>query len=169
MTPTALDLDQVLKDMDPDISAAIREAMPVSLRDQIASAARDSRGIAGIALGNEGQAVTASEVAPWLRLSALSELVSWFQGSESTCTHDPNPARPQSVWAAAWRPNLIVCGSCVHLLGSTRATDKNCDCCGRDTTGENALEVITLVGALAYLAFSCRECVPIARQVDRTE
>ncbi|CAN5802143.1 hypothetical protein BH10ACT9_BH10ACT9_36520 [soil metagenome] len=155
---TAIDLDNLLTNIDTEIAEAIREALPVDFRDQLSAAARSSREITESAAGTEGQEVGAANVAAWLRLGALDALVGWLTNACSTCLHSPNPARPQPIWSAAWKPNLVVCTPCLRLLKVSGVADRLCDCCGTDTLGEGIATVTVVLGAMVYQAGACTEC-----------
>jgi hypothetical protein len=47
--------------------------------------------------------------------------------------HNPDPNKPQPLFAALWRPLLVVCERCTHLLSLRPGSeaDRTCDGCGR--------------------------------------
>ena len=115
----AIDLDEMLAALTPESAAAILEVVPPGLCGQVSVALADSMEFVTGAMGlgaDAIQLVHGATVADWFRLSARDVLVHWSMGTVRTCVHNPNPLRPAPVFAAAWRPGLIVCGGCLPLL-----------------------------------------------------
>ncbi|CAN5578122.1 hypothetical protein BH09ACT7_BH09ACT7_16110 [soil metagenome] len=158
---TAIDLDDLLIDIDAGLAQAIHEALPVDFRDQLTAAARSAREIIEYTEG-AGHEVGAASVAAWLRLGALDALVGWLTNVGSTCLHSPNPVQPQPLWSAAWKPNLVVCTRCLELLRVRGRADRLCDCCGTDTLGVGISTVTVVLGALVYQAGACAGCAATA-------
>jgi hypothetical protein len=161
---TAVDLDALLATWGPELAAQVEAHTPAGLADQVHAALR-----ASIAAVEAGQDTPVVGVAPhtvddWIRLGALDTLVGWIGGSGKTCLHQPHWRRPQPVWSAAWRPGLVVCSNCLHLLQVVGDADRTCDCCGRVCAGDDAGDPIytTIVwcGALAYQCGTCADCRP---------
>ena len=71
----------------------------------------------------------------------------------------PNPDRPEPVFAAAWKPGLIVCALCTPLLKLVGEADKTCDGCGHACAGvdvgDGICTVTVMLSALSYAA-----CLP---------
>ncbi|MDL4815478.1 hypothetical protein [Actinomadura opuntiae] len=164
----ALQLDELLCDLTPDQAAALRAALPTGFRDQLDAAATHTRqslaaATAAGVLTRHAPIPTADHPA-WIRLGITDTLVRWHAGSADTCMHAPHPLRPRPVFAAAWRPGLVVCGACGHLLAipPDSDTDRTCDGCGKVTAGpahDDPIYPLTIVcGALTYQAGACRDC-----------
>ena len=161
--PTAVDLDDLLATLTPEMATEFRKSIPPGFADQLDAAQRDS--VRLIQIAEQDPAVRylpTSGVDEWLRLGALDTLIKWVDGTARTCLHMPDPYRPESVWSAAWRPGLIVCTHCLPLLKVSGQADKTCDCCGRITTGPDHGDGITTltvwIGGLAYQAGACTDC-----------
>ncbi|MDN5751364.1 MAG: hypothetical protein L0H64_23170, partial [Pseudonocardia sp.] len=98
----------------------------------------------------------------------------WAIGTADTCTHQPHPDRPQPVHAAAWRPGLIACSRCPHLLALARhdVRDRTCDGCGHQCAGpdhgDGIRPVMIAAGALSYAVGVCRDCWWGADDTDQT-
>jgi hypothetical protein len=101
----------------------------------------------------------------WLRLALLDALATFMDGAADTCCHAPVPSSPQPVMAAAWRPGLVVCMTCTHLLPQRRgsAADRTCDGCGRVCAGTPDDPIHPGLLALSILIFEygvCNDCKP---------
>lgn len=146
----------------------LRRHAPPAFVDQLdAAAAQVTRGrTAALRSGalSSVAPIPYRQVPDWLRLGLLDSLVAWLQGEGSTCLHDPTLDRPQPVIAAAWRPQLVVCGHCAGLLALPRqsSADRRCDACGYETTGPGRGDGITpgqiQCGPLLYLFGTCNDC-----------
>lgn len=170
--PVALALDELLGRTPPAdlarLAERLRAAQPAWADQAAAAAAGATAVMTDIAAAGGGVAVPAHpiEVPEWVRLGALTAWSGWVLGQASTCAHSPHPARPQPVLAAAWKPALVVCGACSHLLKLPRnsAADRRCDGCGRVTTGvENGDGIYPSMVGLGPLVFAhgtCRDCLP---------
>ena len=105
-----------------------------------------------------------SGVDDWMRLGLLDTLLAWFAGTGNTCLHMPDPRRPEPVWSCAWKPRLVVCNHCLHLLKTAGDADRTCDCCGHLCAGTDTDDPIyictVLLSALTYQAGTCRDCLP---------
>lgn len=163
-----LALDEILCKLTPEQAAAFRAMTPTWLLDQTDAtvdeihrnlkAAKD----AGIV---ENTAQLANGEHPgWVRLGIIDTLVAWWSGRHSSCTHAPHPLRPQPVVAVAWKPGLVVCGHCTHLLSipTNSTADRTCDGCGRVTAGPDADDpmypTMVAAGVLTYGLGLCRDC-----------
>lgn len=164
MTPTngaesaVLVLDEQLVRLARD-PAAVRELLAVRAeRDPAATsqllAAEAEVHNAMVAAGAEQ--LRHQEVSDWLRLGAVEALVNHLAGTASTCLHAPDPRKPLPIFAAAWRPGLIVCAGCRHLLALHGEADLQCDLCGRVDGSVSSL--LLSLGALVFLAGACRGC-----------
>lgn len=163
-------LDELLcRDDIADIRDALCEVIPTGFADQCRAAATDTtRGMKDLAATLDGtfhSDVPTGTVPAWIRLGLLTTLAQWTAGHGSTCLHAPSPDRPVPVHAAAWRPDLVVCSQCQHLLhlrpGS--AADRRCDGCGTVTTGvENNDPIYPSAVQIAQLSYAygvCGDCV----------
>jgi hypothetical protein len=134
--------------------------------DQVAAAAQHTEAAAGYLAAHADllSGVIDAQTAPeWLRLSLADTLAAHLTGSARTCLHSPSPLSPQPIVAAAWRPDMITCRQCSHLLtippGSER--DRTCDHCGIVGPPAPAREVyahVITAGPLAYLYGLCPSC-----------
>jgi len=163
MTVNAMELDELLSRLTPGDRAAIRAAMPAEYRDRIESAHAQS---AALMIATSGgldavRVVRSTDVDDWLRLGALDALIGWMTGKGSRCLH-ADPLMPQTVWAAAWKPGVVVCTACLDALSvADSVEDLRCDCCGRicDPETDGGFFALKLwVGELLYQAGACRDC-----------
>lgn len=162
-----LALDDILCKLTPEQAAAFRASTPTWLLDQTDAAAGEIRQNLK-AINDAGIAETlaersASEHPAWVRLGVMDTVVRWWLGEHTGCLHDPHPTRPQPVAAAAWKPGLVVCGQCTHLLSIARQTaaDRTCDCCGRVVTGQDddlMHPFVVVAGLLSYAVGACQDC-----------
>jgi hypothetical protein len=135
----ALD-DLIAHPLYAELAELLRESTPAWQVDQHDAASRDALRwleIEAPLIGGQVGEYLARDLPDWLRLGLLSTVVRWQTGHGATCLHAPHPDRPQQVYAAAWRPDLVTCPACQHLLilrpGSDE--DRRCDCCGRVAAG----------------------------------
>lgn len=166
-TRIALALDTLVREY-PDVAQQFAAAFtPVHMADQLDAAAQQwQQAIARAAedgMLNERVVMTADQHPDWLRLGVLHTLAAWVDGTGSTCMHSPDPRRPMPVAAAAWKPDLVICTSCTHLLSlPDNDTDRTCDACGRVTTGPEHDDSLTTgaltCGPLRYFFGVCRAC-----------
>jgi hypothetical protein len=153
-----------------EFRAELSATLPPALRseiEQLDAARTDATNLITLAetIISGGEPPTwAGEAPGWIRLGAIDTALGWVRGTGRTCMHAPDPHKPEPVWAAAWKPNLVVCTMCVPLLKVFGDTDKTCDCCGRVTVGVEAKDGIftlsTIIGAMIYQAGACRDCLP---------
>lgn len=170
-----LALDDLVTGADPELRAvvdrvaALEDVLWPGLADQARAATADTtarlRAAAAAATGRVSHTATpASDVPGWVRLGALDAVVGWLLGRSSTCMHAPDAYRPMPVGAAAWKPGLVVCGECAHLLQLPRGSDadRRCDGCGRVTEGVEVgdwiLPVGMQVGVMLYSVGVCSGC-----------
>lgn len=156
----------------PDIGAILTEAREVYkqtghtwLLDQLDAAADQVYTGLERSSGTEKMLhIPAPEHPGWIRLGLLTAFITWCSGKSATCLHDPHPMRPQPVAAAAWKPGLVVCARCQHLLELPKGSvkDRTCDSCGKVTAGvENddpMWPIRVAKGPFIYLAGACRDC-----------
>jgi hypothetical protein len=171
---SAVLLDELLT--DPEAFAVFAEwaaehASP-GLLDQLQAAADDTHAVMAAesrTLGGTGLIHAPHAAVPqWIWLNLLLAYATWAAGTGSTCMHSPHVSRPQPVFAAAWKPGLVVCAACVHVLALPRgsAGDRRCDGCGRVTTGPENGDGIhpgrAQYGPLLLAYGTCRNCLPTA-------
>jgi len=165
MTSPAEHLDEMLAALTPEVAAALRGSVPVDLRDQHDAAATEAfRTLVqmGAHLGSKPVRPPGWASLPgWLRLSAVDTMLGFFAGTGRTCLH-ATPHRAEPLFAAIWRPGLVVCSSCRHLLAPRRGPDAHtCDGCGRvcPPTPEEGVRPVTLqLGAFLFSTGTCPEC-----------
>lgn len=145
-----------------ELVECVAAASPPGRFDQQIAAARDSRLLSPRTV-SPSATPSGAPTPDWVRLAALETFAEWVTGRGRTCMHAPDPDRPQPVIAAAWRPGLVVCAECLHLLcGLSRTEDARCDACGRVTTGVENRDGIrpygTFIGPLTYRVGVCEDC-----------
>lgn len=176
MTSPAEVLDELLAAMTPEVAAALRTTVPVDLRDQVDAASAEicrAVGLLGAHLGAEPTGLPAWTTLPgWLRLSVTSTLVGFAAGTGSTCMHGPHLGRAEPLHAAIWKPGLVTCMSCSHLLALGRGPAAHtCDGCGRvcPPTHEDGVRLVALaVGPVLFVTGCCSDCVPLADATPAT-
>lgn len=99
-----------------------------------------------------------TDPAEWIRLGATMAFSSYATGQGRTCLHSPRPSRPAPVFAAAWHPDLAVCGRCRHLLAAPRGTTYRCDRCGVDSEPGRFRVNQLLLGHFAWEYGVCDDC-----------
>lgn len=170
MNPT-LALDALLTDPHfPQIAAKLEHLIPTSFLDQVAAAGahtsviRDKVSALLDADPADSGWLPAAQVPDWIRLAAYDTLARWFAGTIDTCRHNPVPDHPQPVSAAAWKPGLIVCLACTHLLKCRPGSleERTCDGCGHECTGpendDGIWPALTQAGVLLYEYGVCGDC-----------
>lgn len=172
-TINAVDLDNTLAAITPEMAAELSRLIPTAHADQLHAAYSESVRLIETAENTSARHLPRSGVDDWLRLGLLDTFCRWVAGTARTCLHMPEPRRPEPVWSCAWKPGLIVCSACLHLLKVFGDADKVCDCCGHVCTGlENGDGIATLTvwfGGLAYQAGACTGCNPELDQPTRKE
>lgn len=164
----ALALEELmLRDDAATVLRQVRDTGPAWLLDQLdAATAEIARAREAVVASGAARldSTPVAQVPGWLRLGLLDTLVAWVTGSASTCLHAPDPLHPQPVHSAAWRPGLVVCGHCSHLLALPRRSDadRRCDSCGYITTGvendDGIFGALITIGPLSYAFGVCRTC-----------
>jgi hypothetical protein len=140
-TQTALALDELYTGPHrTEVLAKINARVPTAVADQRQAAAQDAHRFLELEAPLLGAPVEELDVAAlpgWLRLDLLSTWTGWTTGTGKTCMHDPRPDRPEPVFAAAWRPGLVVCRRCVYMtvLRPGSKADRTCDGCGHVVAG----------------------------------
>lgn len=113
------------------------------------------------AMGDAYGGASPTEVPMWIRLGLLSAATAWAAGKTRTCMHSPSPDGPVPGWAAAWKPGLVVCPACLHMLATGGGVEEyRCDGCGRISLPEDGgVRVASLsTGALTYRFGACPDC-----------
>lgn len=161
-----LELDALM--CDPALAGlaeAIARSAPVGWRDQHAAArsqaVRGNQRLRDAGVYRDGGRFAPGEVPDWIRLGLLRELVGWCHARGSTCMHSPRAQAPQPVLAAAWRPGLVICMHCPHLLrANSREQDRTCDGCGWIAPeGSRAIHPgQTQAGPFCYVYGMCQGC-----------
>lgn len=141
-------LDRLITDPhDHEELKVLRAEVPQWLSDQIEAAIVDAarQATRGIAIGRaiNTRALAARDHAVWVRHGALETLVLWIGGKAATCVHSPSPRRAQPIYAAAWRPRLVVCGQCTALLAKPHWRDAEHYCEGCTYEGTSPLDLTT--------------------------
>ena len=72
---------------------------------------------------------------------------------------------------AAWKPGVVVCAQCVHLLGVSGIADTICDGCGHQckgaSEGDGITPFVTFTGSLGYQAGACDSCYEDVKRVEQ--
>lgn len=159
--------DLILGPRLTQLAATVRATAPGWLLDQLDAATDQvTAGFHHAAAAGRVhlQCSPAAEHPGWVRLGALHALVSWTAGTATTCMHAPALHRPQPVSGAAWKPDLIVCAACTHLLAVRRGdvVDRTCDGCGHITTGtangDGVYPGTVQLGPLMWSFGCCERC-----------
>jgi hypothetical protein len=151
------------------VAQAVRGVAPTGWLDQLDAAADQladgvrhaGQTLAGVAdIGYRPYATYPA----WVTLGVQQALAEWAAGTAATCQHQPVIAAPRPVHAAAWKPGLVVCGACTHLLALARTDprDSRCDGCGHQCTGpdhgDGIWAHVIVAGALTYSVGVCGPC-----------
>jgi hypothetical protein len=124
---------------NPDVERKMVEQayqrMPVNQADQIAAGARK--------LG---------KLPAWTLLGLIKAVADWDYDNSRACDHCPRDLTGPAHFAA-WKPGLVVCAECTHLLGDAQ----RCDHCGKpDDSGLETCNII--VGSINYHVATCDDC-----------
>ena len=164
---TAPMLDELLGRLTPELLTELQAAMPAgyaALADQVVAAQAQSVELMEHVENDRVGWVRRTDVGGWIRLGVLDALLAWIDGTARTCMHMPDHRRPQPVFSCAWKPGLVVCVQCLHLLDVVGAADATCDRCGHICEGVYADDAIytgtVWVGALAFQFGTCADCRP---------
>ena len=164
---TAIELDDLLANLTLDQADMIRQQIPPGFADQICAASSQLEAQAEAICDRPGatRRLSTSEVDDWLRLGLLDTFTKWVAGQARTCKHMPDARRPEPVWAAAWKPGLVVCTACLHLHRlASAAADRVCDGCGHSCEGpefgDGITPIVLSLGGFGYRAGACGPCTP---------
>jgi hypothetical protein len=164
----AIALDDLLASITPETAAAVTARAPGGWLDQLHAATGESVALVEAVEQAPARRVEASAIDGWLRLGLLDAFGRWASGAASTCMHAPSTRHPQPSWSCAWRPDVVVCTPCLPLLRATGSMDRTCDRCGHVCAGldqgDGIHAVTAWLGAFAYSAGACRECVPTVQE-----
>lgn len=141
----------------PGFRDAVRAYVGAAYCDQLDTAFHQSVAAAETIANKSTKIVEHRDVPDWLRLGALDTVLKWMDGKGKTCSHAPTYQNPEPVWSAAWKPGLVVCSACTHLLKVVGDADMTCDCCGRICDDVIRAQSVW-IGALAYHAGVCSDC-----------
>jgi hypothetical protein len=161
---TGIELDRIL--CDPEQVEALTDSRPTPENDQRDAATNHAFHIQSSIAVLYGMSPVRGEYPDypdWIRLGVTQTVAEWVTGKARTCLHAPSMRRPQPVFMAAWKPNLVVCRPCCHLLqyrhGSVK--DRTCDCCGHVVSGEPP-DLITAnsvrLGSVTWFYGLCTGC-----------
>lgn len=167
---SAVELDDYLNRLTDDERAALRPQMDVAFRDQVDAAAAEGIRLAEAELGHGAVWVPHGGIIDWVRLGMLDVVLKWFNNEALTCIHMPAPGRPEPVYAAAWKPGIVVCAQCIGLLSVSGVADTICDGCGHQCKGmpdDGITPFTTFIGTLGYQAGACDSCHTDVRRVER--
>ncbi len=151
----------------PQIAAALAKELPAHIADQFDAAetqVADGFNLIGELMGGPPTCVTVGDMAGWLRLEVLSRINALVSGTVDTCLHSPSPLRPEPLFAAACKPNLITCHRCIHLLNNPPGgkADNTCDGCGHVCAGpvvdDGIHPCVSRYGLLTFTYGVCGNC-----------
>ncbi|WP_165938571.1 hypothetical protein [Parafrankia sp. BMG5.11] len=165
--PAAVALSDFLTTITPADLAAMRghlDALVPGFLDQADAAAAEVEGQMQQRAAGAGalfRRATADEVPEWVRVGAAEALLMFCTGSAVTCRHSPDPARPEPVFAAAWRPGVISCAACCgYLFRLSGDRDRTCDQCGRIERERGIYPCQTALGLVSFRFGLCHDCRP---------
>lgn len=167
---SAVELDDYLSNLTEEERAALRPQRYTALWDQVDAAAAEGIKLAERELGHDAAWVPHKGIIEWVRLGMLDVLLKWFNKEALTCIHMPTPDRPEPVYAAAWKPGVVVCVQCLALLTAVGVADTICDGCGHECKGppdDGITPFTTFAGSLGYQAGVCDSCHADVRRVER--
>lgn len=110
--------------------------------------------------GGSGGPTAPVEVPDWIRLGMIAVATAWVADEVRTCMHNLRPDGAVPGWAVAWKPDLVVCPECLHLLEAGGVEEFRCDCCGRISLPKAGGVGYTTVAtdSLLYRAGACPSC-----------
>lgn len=165
--PAAVAFSDFLATSTPADLAAMRghlDALAPGFLDQADAAALEVEGRMQQRAAEHGalcRRATADEVPEWVRVGLSEALLAFCIGSAATCRHSPDPARPEPVFAAAWRPGVISCAACCgYLFRLSGDRDRTCDRCGRVDRERGVYPCQTALGLVSFLFGLCHDCRP---------
>ena len=133
---TAVQLDEVIAGLMADDIAEMWAHVPVDRADQ--QVAAHAQALELISQRGPVLNLPHGEIPEWLRLGLLDTHLAWVDGRAKTCLHQPNYYLLEPTFACAWKPNLVVCGRCTHLLGAVGDANWLCDACGHRCAGDDS-------------------------------
>lgn len=153
---TAVEVDEYLARRGPG------KVEPSPFKDQVDAAQREMIAVQEKVLGNPARWIPHPGLPEWVRLGMYDVVLKWANHQVATCIHQPDFGRPQPVYAAAWKPGVVVCGPCDYLLAVTGAADRTCDGCGHECLGvehdDGIMPITAFCGPLAYQMGVCTDC-----------
>jgi hypothetical protein len=163
----AVELDEYLASLTDEDRAQLNPN--IGMVDQVRKAQAEGISDRESVLGNKARWVPHLGLPEWVRLGMYDVLIRWSEGRALTCSHQPSIDRPQPVYAAAWKPGVVVCGQCQPMLRVIGLADRTCDGCGHECMGmpdDGILPVSAFTGALAYQVGVCVSCEDEMRRVE---
>jgi hypothetical protein len=129
--------------------AEARKRAPVGYMDQLIAAEREGAKYVQEALQmghlTGERMMNARDNPSWVRRPMFEALTIWVTNMGRVCLHNPSAKRPQSVYAAMWRPRLVVCAHCTPMLSmpgrGLSVQDRTCPGCKRITGGPDTGEL----------------------------
>lgn len=166
----AVELDEYLANITEEERAQIKSSIPVFYRDQANAAMRE--GVAGAEqiLKKQARWLPHYGLPEWVRLPMFDICLKWDQGEALTCIHDPRPDRPEPVFAAAWKPGVVVCGKCTDMLSvADTPADAICDGCGHvcSMPDDGICPIGAFASMLCYQLGVCMSCYAELERVER--
>lgn len=165
---TAVELDEYLSTLTDEERAQFRPN--IALKDQITAAQAEGIANEERRLEHKARWVPHLGLPEWVRLGILDTFLKWQEGKVLTCVHQPMLDKPEPVFAAAWKPGIVTCAQCRHLLAVTGVTDTICDGCGHECKGmpDDGIKPVTaFTGALAYQVGVCKSCDKDMQRVEK--
>lgn len=103
-----------------------------------------------------------TEYPSWVRLQMAEASLRFASHRGRTCMH-ANPDRAEPWFACAWAPDLVTCGSCLHLAepAAGSVSSRTCDQCGNVCPGPPGDGIRTIYlseGPLVFAFGVCRTC-----------
>lgn len=165
---TAVDLDNYLASLPPEDRALSPRV--AAFKDQVDAASKEGIAEEERKLGNKARWVPRQGSPEWVRLGMYDAMLKWSEDAVITCIHQPKFAKPEPVFAAAWKPGVVVCARCTHLLAVTGVADTICDGCGHQCTGlpdDGIAPVTAFTGSLGYQMGVCTSCYADMQQAEK--
>jgi hypothetical protein len=104
---------------------------------------------------------TVSDLPQWLFDKINARRAAWDAGALATCLHNPRPG--DVAYMAAWKPDLVTCPQCTHLVlvGRNTQEEYRCDCCGHvvaNTDADHLLAALIKLPRLTFAIALCGDC-----------
>lgn len=150
----------------PELREA-RKRAPLAYKDQLDAAERESAEYVRAALTTgdviDQRMMTAQDNPVWVRRALFEALIVWTANMGAVCVHNPSARAPQPVYAAMWRPRLVVCAHCTPMLTMAgrglSAQDRTCPGCQRITGGPGSGDELLFRGVqVSMLTFAFPVC-----------